>query len=111
MTEKHPYTRWPEDDRRAFRRASITGEVALQCAGREYILTACDVSVGGVGTEPAAGIEAPLEGSLEFQEMPVACRCRCRVVYFIEGKGLGIEFLDLSEESRLALKNFVDEAN
>ena len=109
MTEKHPYTRWPEDDRRAFPRAGITGEVALQCAGREYILTARDVSVGGVGTEPVAGIEAPVEGSLEFQEMPVACRCR--VVYSIEGKGLGIEFLDLSEESRLALKNFVDEAD
>lgn len=100
---------WAEDERRAFRRADYTGEVALRCAGREYILAARDVSEGGVGASPAEGIPAPEDGSLELALVPVACRCR--VVYSTQGEGVGIEFLELSEESRLAIKNFVDDAN
>ncbi|MGH9353036.1 MAG: PilZ domain-containing protein [Terriglobia bacterium] len=109
MTDKPLYMRWAEDERRGFRRAEFTHEVSLQCAGREYILTARDVSETGIGTGPAAGLEAQAEGCLECPGFPVACRCR--VVYSAEGEGVGIEFLDLSEESRMVLKNFVDEAN
>ncbi|MGH9401484.1 MAG: PilZ domain-containing protein [Terriglobia bacterium] len=101
--------RWAEDERRVFRRAEFTGEVSLQCTGREYILTSRDVSEGGIGTGPVPGLVAPAEGSVEFLEVPVACRCR--VVYSAQGEGVGIEFLDLSDESRIALKNLVDEAN
>lgn len=100
---------WAEDERRTFRRAPCEGEVALRCAGREYILAARDVSEGGLGASPAEGIQAPVEGSLETTLLPAACRCR--VVYSTEGEGVGIEFLELSEESHLVLRHFVENAN
>lgn len=100
---------WAEDERRTFRRVPCEGEVALRCAGREYILAACDVSEGGLRASPAEGIDAPAEGSLDFSLVPAACRCR--VVYSTQGEGVGIEFLELSEESHLALRQFVENAN
>ena len=103
------FTHWTDDDRREFRRAPAAEEVALRCAGGEFLLTARDVSEGGLGAAALDGLEAGAEGSVEFISFPVACRCR--VVYSIHGKGLGIEFLDLSEESRAALRNFVKGAN
>lgn len=113
MPGKQLYMRWSEDERRAAPRAGLEEEAVFQCAGREYILTTRNVSETGLRAEPEPGVFSATEGSLEFHlapgELPVACRCR--VVYAMDGEGIGIEFLDLSDEARAALKHFVSESN
>ncbi|MGH9433604.1 MAG: PilZ domain-containing protein [Terriglobia bacterium] len=42
-------------------------------------------------------------------QQPVSCRCR--VIYSVDGRGIGVEFLDLSDESRRVLKKFVAGSN
>ncbi|MGH9450157.1 MAG: PilZ domain-containing protein [Terriglobia bacterium] len=113
MPGKQLYLRWSENERRSAPRAGLEDEAVFHCAGRDYILTARDVSETGLGAEPAAGVTAQTEGSVEFHlapaELPIACRCR--VVYALDGEGIGIEFLDLSDDVRSALRYFARKSN
>lgn len=113
MPGKELYMRWGEGERRAAPRAGLEDEAAFHCAGRDYILTTRNVSESGLGAESGAGVTAQTEGSIEFHmsplELPIACRCR--VVYATDGEGIGIEFLDLSDQARSALKFFVGKSN
>ena len=100
-------------DRRKYGRAIIESTVALEVSGREYLLVSKDISAGGLSTLPHPEITPSSEGFATFAigeaQRPISCRCR--VIYSIDGRGIGVEFLDLSEESLLALKKFVDESN
>ena len=104
---------WSESDRRRRPRAAWGGEASLQCSGQEFILTARNVSEGGMQADSEFELPVSALGIVSFQltpgSLPVACRCR--VIYSIDGKGAGIEFLDVSDEARWTLKSFVDEAN
>src|SRR5487761_1749126 len=84
----------------------------VEFSGREYVLVAKDISVGGLSTSPHPEITESSEGIATFaigeRQRPVSCRCR--VIYSVDGRGIGVEFLDLSEESIFALKKFVDES-
>src|SRR5487761_1812281 len=99
-------------DRRKHGRSTIESGVALEFSGREYVLVAKDISVGGLSTSPHPEIPESSEGIATFaigeRQRPVSCRCR--VIYSVDGRGIGVEFLDLSEESIFALKKFVDES-
>lgn len=72
-----------------------------------------DISAGGLRLDSSPELPQEAEGSMSIPltagKPPVACRCR--VIYSIEGRGIGVEFLDLSEESRLVLDNFVRESD
>ncbi|MGH9406281.1 MAG: PilZ domain-containing protein [Terriglobia bacterium] len=113
MTDKTTLHLAPEDERRRSPRRPFTGEAWLHCEGREYILTARDVSVSGMGiapaSEPCSGSSGAISFCLDSGGLPLACRCR--IIYSADGRGLGVEFLELSDEGRTALKNFVDAAN
>jgi hypothetical protein len=100
-------------ERRKYPRAEYNANVLFQCAGQEYVLMARDISAGGLRLDSNPELPQEAEGAmtipLKGDSPPVACRCR--VIYSIEGRGIGVEFLDLSEESRLVLNNFVRESD
>lgn len=108
-----PTSIWAENDPRRYPRASWDGEAVLQCSGREFILTARNVSEGGMRAESEADLPVSTLGFVSFELKPggLPLVCRCRVVYAIDGKGVGIEFLDVSDEARWTLKSFMDETN
>jgi c-di-GMP-binding flagellar brake protein YcgR len=102
-----------DHDRRKYARAEYNANVLFQCAGQEYVLMARDISAGGLRLDSNPELPPEAEGAmtipLRADNPPVACRCR--VIYSIEGQGIGVEFLDLSEESRLVLNNFVRDSD
>ncbi|HEX5483580.1 MAG TPA: PilZ domain-containing protein [Terriglobia bacterium] len=102
-----------ERDQRKYQRVPLSAEALVQCAGREYLLTSRNLSLGGMQANPQPDLPSSVEGFISFhlkpEDLPVACHCR--VIYSIDGRGVGIEFLDLTDDLRLMLKNFVDEAN
>lgn len=102
-----------DSERRKHARAEIESEVVMEFSGQEYVLVAKDISAGGLSTSPNHEIKDTSEGIATFaigaDRQPVSCRCR--VIYSVDGRGIGVEFLDLSDESRQALKKFVDESN
>lgn len=102
-----------EDERRRFTRVPLSTAATLEWAGQEYILSSHNVSEGGMRAEASHDLPPQAEGLISFNLDPenVPFACRCRVLYSIDGSGVGIEFLELSEESRLVLKHFVDQAN
>lgn len=109
----NPGSTWSESDQRRRPRAAWGGEAILRCAGREFILTARNVSEGGMQADSEFELPVSALGLVSFQLSPgnLPLACRCRVVYSIDGKGAGIEFLDVSDEARWVLKSFVDGAN
>lgn len=113
MAAKEPLSSASERDQRKYQRVPLSAEALVQCAGREYLLTSRNLSLGGMQANPQPDLPASVEGFISFhlkpEDLPVACRCR--VIYSIDGRGVGIEFLDLTDDLRLMLKNFVDEAN
>ncbi|MGH9358443.1 MAG: PilZ domain-containing protein [Candidatus Acidiferrales bacterium] len=102
-----------EGDQRRYPRTDWSEEAILQCSGREYILAARNISEGGMGAESCTELPASALGFVSFQlkaeGLPLACRCR--VIYSVHGKGVGIEFLDVSEEARWMLKSFINKTN
>lgn len=100
------------EDRR-YPRADFNADVILQCTGQEYVLTAHNISARGMGLDPNPELAPETEGTVRIPLRPgqVPLACRCRVVYSIEGRGIGIEFLELSEESQLVLNSFVRASN
>ncbi|MGH9470302.1 MAG: PilZ domain-containing protein [Terriglobia bacterium] len=101
------------DERRRFARVPLSTQATLEWAGQEYILASRNISECGMGADAAEGLPPQTEGLISFNLKPedVPLVCRCRVLYSTDGRGAGIEFLELSEESRLILKHFVDQAN
>jgi hypothetical protein len=98
---------------RKYARTDFDSDVMLQCAGQEYVLMARNISAGGLGLDPNPELAPNAEGTVSIQLRPgdAPLACRCRIVYSMEGRGIGIEFLDLSEESRLVLNNLVRDSN
>lgn len=85
----------------------------MQSLGRERILVTRDVSAGGVFVSTTSPFPSGLEVALLFHLKPTdsPISCRGRVVYALEGLGMGIVFVDLNEESRCRVQKFVDEAS
>lgn len=102
----------PGIDKREHRRARLVAQVRCEAMGREEILLTRDVSVGGLfisSKEPfPMGSEIAL--ALQLAAGGKALSTRGKVVYSLRGLGMGIQFTDLTEESRAALQKFVDEA-
>ncbi len=113
MSVTDPGSVWTESDQRRHPRAGWDGEAILRCSGQEFILTARDVSEGGMRAEAESELPVSAQGFISFQLSPgnLPLACRCRVVYSIDGRGVGIEFLDVSDETRWTLKSFVDKLN
>ena len=99
--------------RREYRRVRLITQVQCAALGRKDALVTRDVSLGGlliVTKKPyPANAEIDVSFSLPFADLPVCCRGQ--VSYTIKGCCLGVRFLEMSEESHLALKQFVAKAN
>jgi hypothetical protein len=103
----------PRSERRKYRRVKLITQVRGVAMGREDALTTRDVSLGGllIATKKPYPVNSAIDVtfSLPFSGLPIFCRGE--VSYAIEGRGMGIRFLEMSEASRLALKAFVAQAN
>jgi hypothetical protein len=102
-----------EEERRKYARAEFEANITFQCAGQEYVLMAHNISAGGLQVDSNALLFPQMEGAISIPLQPghAPLACRCRVIYSVEGRGIGIEFLDLSDESRLVLNNYVRDSN
>ena len=102
----------PEIDKRQHRRAQLVTQVRCDALSRDEFLLTRDVSVGGMfvtAKDPfPSDSEVALAFSLRAGEPLIASRGK--VVYSLRNMGMGITFVDLSEEARQALQKFVDEA-
>ena len=100
-------------ERRMYRRVRLATQVQCAVLGREDTLVTRDISLGGMLIVTKTPYPANSEIDLSFSLPPAGTPifCHGQVGYTIEGCGMGVRFLEMSEESRLALKKFLAEAN
>lgn len=103
----------PEIDKRKYRRAKLVTQIRCEALGREDLLLTRDVSLGGLFVHAKNPFPLQAEVSLSFRLEPTdpPISCRGTVVHSIRGMGMGIQFLELSEEALQFLQKFVDEVS
>lgn len=103
----------PGIDKRRQRRAKLITEVKCEALNRDEFLVTRDVSVGGMflTTKTPLPLESSVRVAFSLAAGSPAISCSGRVVYSMQGLGMGIQFMDLNEESHAALGKFIDEAN
>lgn len=101
----------PDIDKRQHRRAKLVTEVKCEALNREQLMVTRDVSIGGmyISCNDPLPSDSLLNLSFRLRPKEALISCRGKVVYSLKGMGMGIQFFDLSEESRQALQKFVDE--
>ena len=102
----------PETSHRLTRRVSVRTEVWL---GQDGIFTRSeewlsDLSLGGAFIEsaPTANPGAVLNLRFQLPTSSAPIDCTAIVRHTRGGQGLGVEFVDLSPDSRARLRDFVD---
>ena len=102
----------PDIDKRQHRRATLITQVRCDALQRQGLMVTRDISVGGMYVNDKDPFPADSEVTTMFRLEPTSelLTCRGKVAYAIKGMGMGISFIDLSEEVRQALQKFVDEA-
>jgi c-di-GMP-binding flagellar brake protein YcgR len=102
----------PEIERRQYRRARLVTEVKCEPLGRDELLLTRDVSAGGLFITTKAPLPVNSEVMVSFRLDPQAAAITCHgnVVNSVSGLGMGVQFLDLHEDGRLAIQKFVDES-
>ncbi len=101
----------PELPRRQYRRVVLVTEVECEALERKEVMVTRDVSAGGMFI--TARYPLPIDSyltvtfRLRLNDTPIFSRARVR--YTQPGVGMGIQFLDLSDETRAKLQKFVDE--
>lgn len=101
----------PELPQRRYRRVVLVTEVECEALERKEVMVTRDVSPGGMFI--TARYPLPIDSYLtvtfriRLTDAPIACRARVR--YTQPGVGMGIQFLDISDEARDRLQTFVDE--
>lgn len=99
-------------EKRKFRRANIITEAEI-VSGKETLLAPTrDVSVGGLFLKTTAKLPDNTEVRLRFQLEPETPLIEAlgKIVYVVPGRGLGVEFSELSEENRNRIEEFVSRA-
>ena len=102
----------PEIERRQYRRVNLVTQIRCEALSREELLVTRDVGVGGLFINSKKVLPLGSEVSLSFRLQPndPLISCRGKVVCSKGDLGMGIQFLDLGEESRQLLQKFVDES-
>ena len=100
-----------EVERRQYRRVKLVTQVHCEKMDRNEIMVTRDVSLGGMFITAKFPLPLESEFSLTFRLKPTepAITCRARVMFSRAGLGMGIKFLDVTQEAQLALQRFVDE--
>ena len=103
----------PEIDKRIHRRARLVTQVKCEAMDRDDLLVTRDVSIGGlfIDTKTPLPLDSIVGLSFSLATGHPAIACKGKVVFSRQGLGMGIEFSDLSVESRQSLQKFVDQAN
>lgn len=103
----------PQIEKRKHRRVNLVTEVRCEALGVEKILVTRDISEGGVLVSTTRPFPDESDVVVSFRLKPAerAVSCRGRVVHDLAGLGMGIAFLDLSEDDRRRVQKFVDEAD
>jgi c-di-GMP-binding flagellar brake protein YcgR len=98
-------------ERRQYRRIKLVIQVHCEALGCNEIRVTRDVSVGGMFFNMQFPLPLGSELSLTFRIHPrePAVTCRAKVMFSRVGLGMGIQFLDLSEDARQTLQKFVEE--
>jgi hypothetical protein len=101
----------PEDDftaqeeRRAYDRSRLIVDVFFDGEDVTGVASTKDISLGGLYLNTQASIPA---GAMLLVRIPfrpdVEVVCRAEVIYSEPGRGLGVRFKDLSEETRATLE-------
>ena len=102
-----------EVERRQYRRVKLVTQVHCEALECNEIRVTQDVSVGGMFFNVHFPLPIGAELSISFRLHPAEpdITCRARVTFSRVGQGMGIQFLDLSEEAQRTLRKFVDEAS
>ncbi len=101
----------PGVEKRQHRRARLVTEIRCESLGRQEMLLSRDISVGGIFVSTAEPFPNDSEVALvlRLEDAGPLLNCRGRVAYAVKGLGMGIQFSELSEETRGAIEKFVDE--
>jgi c-di-GMP-binding flagellar brake protein YcgR len=101
----------PEVERRRYRRVKMVTQVHCEATDRHEIMVTRDVSLGGMFINVKLPLPLDSELSLTFRLSPAvpAIACRAKVMFSQVGLGMGIKFLEMSQDAQQALKKFVDE--
>ena len=111
MDPEDPQLIEPQVERRQYRRVKLITQVHCEAPERNEVMVTRDVSVGGMFINAHFPLPVDSELSLTFRLYPTepAITCRAKVMFSRVGLGMGIQFLDLSQETRQILQKFVDE--
>ena len=101
----------PEVERRQYRRVKLVTQVHCEEMDRNEIMVTRDVSLGGMFINVKLPLPLNSELALTFRLSPAApaIACRAKVMFSQVGLGMGIKFLDISQEAQQSLQKFVDE--
>jgi hypothetical protein len=101
----------PEIEKRQYRRVRLVTEVRCEPLSRDELLLTRDISVGGLFLNCKDPLPKGSEVALSFHLRPggPVVNCHGKVAHSLAGVGMGIQFLDLSEEPRQAIQKLVDE--
>ena len=112
MEEQSQEFTTPGIDKRQHRRVRLITQVKCEAVKREELLVTRDVSLGGLflNTKTPLPLDSVVALAFSLASGVPPISCLGKVVYSMQGLGMGIEFAGLSEESRHALEKFVDEA-
>lgn len=102
----------PDIDKRQHRRANLITQVRCDVLQRQALMVTRDISVGGMFVIEKTPFPADSEVTTMFRLEPTGdlLSCRGKIAYSIKGMGMGISFIELSDEVRQALQKFVDAA-
>ena len=102
-----------EIERRRYPRAHPATEVHCELLGNEELFTIRDLSAGGAFIETPQPLPAASEVTVSVHLRPQdpLVTCSGRVVYSLDGVGMGIEFFDVSGELGRAVGRLLGDAN
>jgi c-di-GMP-binding flagellar brake protein YcgR len=101
----------PDVERRQYRRIKLVTQVHCESLDRNEVMVTRDVSLGGMFINVRFPLPIDSELALNFRLYPTepAITCRGVVMFSRIGLGMGIQFLNISEEAKQTLQKFVDE--
>ena len=112
MADETPAYITPDIERRQYRRVKLLTQVKCGAPSRDQLLVTRDISAGGLFVTTKTPLPVNVEVTVSFRLDPQApaINCRGKIVNSLPGRGMGVQFLDLDEGTRVAIQKFVDES-
>jgi uncharacterized protein (TIGR02266 family) len=96
-------------EKRTHPRVPLVAKVEAEAEGRTFLAVTQDISSGGmrIATANPASVGATVELTIILPDSERKIRVRGIVRHHAEGSAMGIQFLDLSDADRAALRAFL----